>query len=58
MKREDAPVRELFIEELAEVRGGQDPYDTLMEKLRKVADWERLKELFYTTLACGEEGSC
>ena len=47
-------LRELFIEELAEVRGGVDP----IEKISSSVSWERIKELFYTTHACGEEGPC
>lgn len=46
-----APLRELFIEELAGVTGGTDPLET-------VAVWQWLKDqLFNTTHACGEEGS-
>ncbi|MDQ3952175.1 MAG: hypothetical protein M3279_04295 [Actinomycetota bacterium] len=53
-------MRELFIEELAEVRGGQDPLQALRDKLGQVVDWERIRELFVTTYACGEEttGPC
>lgn len=43
----EAPVlRELFVEELAQVQGGTDP-------LRKVKDW--IREALLTTHACGEE---
>jgi hypothetical protein len=52
MERNDARpsvMRELFIEELAEVRGGADPLqkvkDTLMD----------LRDLLLTTYGCGEE---
>ena len=42
--------RELFIEELAEVRGGaQDGPD-----LNELKQW--IREQLYTTYACGEEG--
>lgn len=47
MERKDA-VRELFIEELAEVKGGVDPLD-------KVWQWVR-DQFGPTTDACGEEG--
>ncbi len=41
-------VRELFIEELASVRGGADPLDKV---------WQWLRDQFGpTTDACGEEG--
>ena len=48
---ERAPVRELFIEELAEVTGGANP-------LEKLALWQWLKDqlITHTTHACGEEG--
>ena len=42
-------MRELFIEELAEVRGGADPLD-------KVVQWLRDEFFGPTTDACGEEG--
>jgi hypothetical protein len=42
-------MRELFIEELAEVRGGADPIGGILDKL----DWVR--EKLVTTTACGEE---
>lgn len=49
MLAQDGPMRELFIEELAEVRGGVNPLD-------KVLQWVH-DELFKpTTDACGEEG--
>ena len=41
--------RELFIEELAEVRGGADP-------LGKLLQWIRDELIQPTTMACGEEG--
>lgn len=46
--KDQAPMRELFIEELAEVTGGNP--------LEKLAIWQWLKEQFNTTHACGEEG--
>jgi hypothetical protein len=46
----EAPMRELFIEELAEVTGG-NPLD-------KVWWWIRENLIMETTLACGEEGPC
>ena len=42
-------MRELFVEELAEVRGGADPLD-------KVMQWVRDNLVTMTTHACGEEG--
>lgn len=54
MERKDAPARELFIEELAEVKGGTG----VEEILDKLAVWQWIKEHLYTTLACGEEGPC
>jgi hypothetical protein len=42
-------MRELFIEELAEVRGGAEPLDKLMQ-------WVRENFVTMTTHACGEEG--
>ncbi|MFN2587367.1 MAG: hypothetical protein ABR613_04510 [Actinomycetota bacterium] len=48
MERKDPAVRELFIEELAEVTGGADPLD-------KLAIWKWLQEQLVTTMACGEE---
>ncbi|MDQ3956875.1 MAG: hypothetical protein M3273_00980 [Actinomycetota bacterium] len=48
MRREKAKVRELFIEELAQVHGGDgDP-------LEKLKEW--LRDQFQTTHACCEEG--
>ncbi len=46
-KDEAGRIRELFIEELAEVKGGNDP-------LEKIRQW--IRENFNTTHACGEEG--
>lgn len=48
MERNDArpPVRELFIEELAEVTGGADP----LEKVRQF-----IEEYLVTTDGCNEE---
>ena len=45
-------MRELFIEELAEVKGGQG----VEEVLDKFALWHWIKERLITTMACGEEG--
>ncbi len=42
-------MRELFIDELAEVRGGADPLD-------KVTQWIRDELVTMSTQACGEEG--
>lgn len=54
-KSGEAPkIRELFIEELAQVQGGSDP----LEKVRKVVDAVNIKDLFETTMACCEEGNC
>ncbi|HEV2757799.1 MAG TPA: hypothetical protein VG318_18720 [Actinomycetota bacterium] len=47
-----AAVRELFIEELAEVSGGAD---NLVEK---VMWWVRENLFTPSTMACGEEGPC
>jgi len=45
-KRKEAPkVRELFVEELAEVRGG-DPIKELLDRI----------DCCYSTMACCEEG--
>jgi hypothetical protein len=49
MERNGVPLRELFVEELAEVRGGADPLD-------KFTKWLRDQLITYTTQACGEEG--
>ncbi len=57
MGRNEASIpatRELFIEELAEVRGGTG----VEEILDKLAVWQWIKEHLYTTMACGEEGPC
>lgn len=49
-------MRELFIEELAEVRGGVNPIEELVEKLAALSNvWE--EHIYHTTHACGEEGS-
>ena len=55
MERKE-PMRELFIEELAEVRGGETGPD-IVEKL---STWIGLNENLeiYSTMACGEEGPC
>lgn len=49
-------MRELFIEELAEVKGGQG----LNEVVEKLSTWAGLYENIeiYSTMACGEEGPC
>ena len=48
MSNENGAIRELFIEELAEVTGGSDS---------KILEW--IREQLVTTMACGEEGpSC
>lgn len=48
-KEADTPkVRQLFIEELEQVKGGSDGPD-----LRRI-----IRELLLTTMACGEEGPC
>jgi hypothetical protein len=47
-RAETAPIRELFIEELAEVKGGTN------DPLEKVKWW--IRELLVTTYGCGEEG--
>ena len=55
MDRKDA-VRELFIEELAEVRGGlvtNDGSGPLTD-----IDWLNEHIYIYSTMACGEEGPC
>lgn len=49
MEERKPVVRELFIEELAEIRGGADP-------LEKVLQWVRDELVKPTTDACGEEG--
>ena len=45
-------MRELFIEELAEVTGGAGPVEEILEK---IALSNVIQEHFYTTMACGEE---
>ena len=45
-------MRELFIEELAEVTGGAGPVE---ETLDKFALWHWVKQHLVTTMACGEE---
>ena len=42
-------MRELFIEELEEVRGGAEPLDEIVQ-------WVRDEFFRPTTMACGEEG--
>ncbi len=54
MERKE-PLRELFIDELAEVRGGVNPIEELVEKLAALSNvWE--EHIYHTTHACGEEG--
>jgi hypothetical protein len=48
-------MRELFIEELAEVKGGVGPVEEILDK---IALSNVIQEHFYTTMACGEEGAC
>lgn len=55
MERKDA-VRELFIEELAEVKGGVGIKETV-DKLSTCAGLNENLEI-YSTMACGEEGPC
>ena len=49
-------VHELFIEELAEVRGGR----SFQDAFSRLTDIEWLNEHIeiYSTMACGEEGPC
>ncbi len=49
-------MRELFIEELAEVRGGYAEVDA-SEPLTDI-DWLNEHLYIYSTMACGEEGPC
>ena len=49
MSNENEPIRELFIEELAEVTGGGPDW---RQMIQDIAD--RLN----STMACGEEGPC
>ena len=55
MERKDA-VRELFIEELAEVQGGTGIKETVYKLSSYVGVYENLE--LYSTMACGEEGPC
>jgi hypothetical protein len=51
-------MRELFIEELAEVRGGAGAEEAL-EKMTEYGISSVGEHLpIYSTMACGEEGSC
>lgn len=45
-------MRELFIEELAEVTGGAGPVEEILER---IALSNVIQEHTYTTMACGEE---
>ena len=47
-------MRELFIEELAEVRGGLEDQATKTTEI----DWLNEHLVVYSTMACGEEGPC
>lgn len=47
-RNEASPIRELFVEELAEVRGGAGP--DLIEMVR-----DAIRDYLLTTHACGEE---
>ena len=49
-------MRELFIEELAEVRGGRSLEDA-DGRLTDI-DWLNEHIYIYSTMACGEEGPC
>lgn len=51
----DERMRELFIEELAEVRGGTTPNDAY--PLTEI-EWLNEHLEIYSTMACGEEGPC
>ncbi|MDQ3952176.1 MAG: hypothetical protein M3279_04300 [Actinomycetota bacterium] len=55
MERKDA-LRELFIDELAEVRGGRS-VDDVFGKLTDI-EWLNEHLELYSTMACGEEGPC
>ncbi len=44
MANEKGQIRELFIEELEQVAGGAPDW------------WEKVRDLFNSTMACGEEG--
>ena len=48
----DSKMRELFIDELAEVTGGTDPLERVKEAYRELKDGGN------TTHACCEEGQC
>lgn len=45
-------MRELFIEELVEVRGGADPIRPILDKVGVWADW--VEDQLVMTTACGE----
>lgn len=45
-------MRELFIEELADVKGGVDPLRGILDKL---GVQDLVREHLVTTMACGEE---
>lgn len=44
-------MRELFIDELAQITGGSDPLEKVREIIRDIKDPN-------TTMACCEEGQC
>ncbi len=48
-------MRELFIEELGEVRGGRSLED---QGTTTEIDWLNEHLIIYSTMACGEEGPC
>ncbi|HEX2293891.1 MAG TPA: hypothetical protein VHN37_01125 [Actinomycetota bacterium] len=57
MKRKEA-MRELFVEELAEVRGGTG-VEEVLEKLTECGISNTAEHIqLYSTMACGEEGPC
>lgn len=47
MQEQKPVIRELFIDELAEVKGGSDPLDRV---------WQFIRDQFVTTGGCNEEG--
>ena len=48
---DNSNIRELFIDELAQVTGGTDPIERVKEIIREIRDPN-------TTMACCEEGNC
>lgn len=55
MERKDT-MRELFIEELAEVQGGTGVKELVYKLSSAVGVYENIE--IYSTMACGEEGPC